>query len=119
MTLEEAFRELNEAEYKKGVNNKTLKEVLLSIAKLIVPEQLEATTYEVHHLDYDNTNNAIYNISLMPTGKHKSFHAKAKNLDRQQKDELFKDYYEACIQVGNLLINYININGSNSENNII
>lgn len=102
-----------------GINNKTLKEVMISLAKIIYPNKIhDGEKWVIHHLDYDNSNNNIENISLMLYGKHQSFHVNARNkhLSNLQKDEFLNDNYENyIIRIGPYLANLLQRDGQNSE----
>lgn len=93
--------------FENSINNKTLKETLFLIAQQLslIPHSAKLSDYCVHHLDFDDTNNTINNLSLMNSRRHNSFHAKSRNyLTSEEKQELFnKEYLPDVILVGQAL----------------
>ncbi len=96
------FKSLSERILFEKRDNKSLKDVLLLMAKAFnVDHYNPSETYCVHHLNGDDTNDNIYNIALMPVrGKHShsSFHRKvtASGYIKDSKEywDLFYTVYE-------------------------
>lgn len=113
------YQTLNE-----GINNKTLKLVLYTIASQFKLKNFDTgekpNYYVVHHIDGDNTNNDISNISLMPksihTQAHNSFRKKSNN-NKDIKSFFKENYSEYIVYIGPYLVETLYQFGKDMENN--
>ena len=75
----------------------SLKKALVELAKIVLPDTAidENLTWCVHHIDCDENNNKIENLSIIPLGNHTRLHASIRNneiKDVHKVDDYAKDY---------------------------
>lgn len=75
----------------------SLKKALVELAKIVLPDTFidENLTWCVHHIDCDENNNKIENLSIIPLGNHTRLHTSIRNnqiKDVHKVDDYAKDY---------------------------
>ena len=75
----------------------SLKKALVELAKIVLPDTAidENVTWCVHHIDCDENNNKIENLSIIPLGNHTRLHTSIRNneiKDVHKVDDYAKDY---------------------------
>lgn len=75
----------------------SLKKALIELTKIVLPEVSmdENLTWCVHHIDCDENNNKIENLSIIPLGDHTKLHTSIRNneiKDVHKVDDYAKDY---------------------------
>lgn len=95
----------------------SLKLVMVEVAKKLYPDTdfSQPDTWCIHHVDGNDKNNDMTNISLMERGKHTSLHSaiKYKKLDK------IKDLEKSILYVGRDLINKVRLEGVEDGENLL
>lgn len=95
----------------------SLKLVMVEVAKELYPDIdfSQPATWCIHHVDGNDKNNSLINISLMKRGNHTSLHSAI----RYKKLEKIKDLEKSILYVGRDLINKTKLEGTASEEKIL
>lgn len=100
----------------------SLKKALVELAKIVLPDTAidENLTWCVHHIDCNENNNNIENLSIIPLGNHTKLHTSIRNneiKDIHKVDDYAKDYN--IVLVGPALAKIISDSKSCKDGDII
>lgn len=95
----------------------SLKLVMVEVAKNLYPDIdfSQPDTWCIHHVDGNDKNNDMTNISLMKRGKHTSLHSAI----RYKKLEKIKDLKKSILYIGRDLIDKVNLEGTENEEKLL